>query len=182
MKEKVKWTMNDFPYVKGTQLGGIGKALMSCLCSLILLICSSMHLYATDSLKGIHTVLDSHCIKCHGKDGKVKGKVNLKELKSSNALLAKPELLETLIKVLKDRDMPPEDEPPLPENERKNMVVWLKKMLSESLKDEPFLHTPIRRMNRFQYNNAVVDLLESDREIFRLNERLMRRREDYFKP
>ena len=37
-------------------------------------------------------------------------------------------------------------------------------------------------MNRFQYNNAVVDLLESDREIFRLNERLMRRREDYFKP
>ena len=182
MKERVKCIMNDFPYVKGAQLGGIGKALMSCLCSLIFLIGSSMHLYATDSLKGIHTVLDSHCIKCHGKDGKVKGKVNLKELKSSNALSANPELLETLIKVLKDRDMPPEDEPPLPENERKNMVVWLEQMLSESLKGEPFLHTSIRRMNRFQYNNAVVDLLESDREIFRLNERLMRRREDYFKP
>jgi hypothetical protein len=37
-------------------------------------------------------------------------------------------------------------------------------------------------MNRFQYNNAVVDLLELDRVIFRLNERLMRRRDDYFHP
>ena len=37
-------------------------------------------------------------------------------------------------------------------------------------------------MNRFQYNNSVVDLLELDRPIFRLNERLMRRRDNYFKP
>jgi hypothetical protein len=182
VKEKVKRTINDFSYFKEIQLGGIGKTIVSCLCASILLIGASMSLYAIDSLNAIHSVFDSHCIKCHGKDGKVKGKVNLKELKSSNALLAKPDLIETLIKVLKDREMPPEDEPPLPEVERKNMVVWLKEILSESLKDEPFLHTSIRRMNRFQYNNAVVDLLELDREIFRLNERLMRRREDYFKP
>jgi hypothetical protein len=37
-------------------------------------------------------------------------------------------------------------------------------------------------MNRFQYNNAVVDLLELDRDIFQLNERLLRRRDDYFRP
>ena len=54
--------------------------------------------------------------------------------------------------------------------------------LSDSIKDQPFLPTQIRRMNRFQYNNSVVDLLELDRPIFRLNERLMRRRDNYFKP
>jgi len=37
-------------------------------------------------------------------------------------------------------------------------------------------------MNRFQYNNAVVDLLKLDRDIFQLNERLLRHRSDYFKP
>jgi len=55
-------------------------------------------------------------------------------------------------------------------------------MLAQSLKTQSFGPVPIRRMNRFQYNNAVVDLLELDRDIFQLNERLLRRRDDYFRP
>ncbi|MEE2808346.1 MAG: DUF1592 domain-containing protein [Verrucomicrobiota bacterium] len=138
--------------------------------------------FAADSLAGINSILDSHCIKCHGKDGKVKGKVNLKELRSANLFSSKPELLETLIGVIEDREMPPEDEPPLSDSERKKLLEWLEITLKDSIKDQPFLPTSIRRMNRFQYNNSVVDLLELDRPIFRLNERLMRRRENYFKP
>jgi mono/diheme cytochrome c family protein len=182
VKEKVKWTINDFSYSKRIQLWGIGKALAGWLCALIFWMSASMLLHGVDSFDENHSVFETHCIKCHGKGGKVKGKVNLQELKSSDAFSSNPELLETLIKVLKDREMPPEDEPPLPEVERKKMVAWLEDTLRESLKNQPFLHTPIRRMNRFQYNNAVVDLLELDREIFRMNERLMRRRDNYFKP
>ena len=78
--------------------------------------------------------------------------------------------------------MPPEDEPPLSDSERGELLKWLEVKLSDSIKDQPFLPTQIRRMNRFQYNNSVVDLLELDRPIFRLNERLMRRRDNYFKP
>ena len=137
---------------------------------------------ADDSLAGINSILDSHCIKCHGEGGKVKGKVNLKELRSANLLSSKPELLESLIGVIKDREMPPEDEPPLSDSERGKLLEWLEIKLSDSIKDQPFLPTSIRRMNRFQYNNSVVDLLELDRPIFRLNERLMRRRDNYFKP
>ena len=62
------------------------------------------------------------------------------------------------------------------------MTTQLRSMLAESLRAYPFEPTPIRRMNRFQYNNAVVDLLELERDIFQLNERLMRRRDDYFDP
>ena len=195
MIDKIKGIINHSSWDKGIQLAengnkptrasmkeGFVKRLIGGFYALIFFISISVPLNAEDSFIGIHSALESHCIKCHGKDGKVKGKVNLKELKSGNAFSSEPELLETLIKVLKDREMPPEDEPPLSEAKRKNMVVWLETMLRESLKDQPFLHTSIRRMNRFQYNNAVVDLLELDREIFRLNERLMRRRDDYFKP
>jgi hypothetical protein len=137
---------------------------------------------AEDSPPALYQAFKAHCIKCHGKDGKIKGKVNLLELKSDADLLGRPELLENLVAVLKEREMPPEDEPPLPQAKQELMVVQLEVMLQRVLKTQPFVTTPIRRMNRFQYNNAVVDLLELDRPIFRLNERLMRRRDNYFHP
>jgi len=139
-------------------------------------------LLAEDSPLVVQSTFKTHCIKCHGKEGKVKGKINLLKLKSNDDLLAKPELIETLIAVLKDHEMPPKDEPVMAEVERKHMIVRFQAMLRQILKTRPFVPTPIRRMNRFQYNNAVVDLLELDRVIFRLNERLMRRRDDYFHP
>ena len=153
-----------------------------CLIAVLFLSVVSTALLAEDFSKATQSGFKAHCIKCHGKGGKVKGKVNLLKLKSSDDLLTKPELLETLLTVLKDREMPPKDEPVMPEAERKHMIVRFQAMLRQVLKTRPFVPTPIRRMNRFQYNNAVVDLLELDRVIFRLNERLMRRRDDYFHP
>jgi len=142
----------------------------------------SFSLFAADSPLAVQSTFKTHCIKCHGKEGKVKGKVNLLKLKSNDDLLAKPELLETIISVLEDHEMPPKDEPELVKADRKHMIAQLKGMLGKAAKSQAFLPMPMRRMNRFQYNNAVVDLLELDRDIFQLNERLMRRRTDYFNP
>ena len=137
---------------------------------------------ADESFAVLQSAFKAHCIKCHGKDGKVKGRVDLLALKSNGDLLARPELMEALLGVLGDREMPPKDEPLLPETKRMQMIGQVEAKLQSALKTHAFEPTPIRRMNRFQYNNAVVDLLELDREIFRLNERLMRRRDDYFRP
>ena len=137
---------------------------------------------ADDSSTLLKSSFKAHCVKCHGAGGKTEGKVNLLKLKSGNDLLARPKLLEDLITVLKDRQMPPEDEPPIPVAKRQRMVAELQVLFDQSLKTHGFAPTPIRRMNRFQYNNAVVDLLELDRDIFQLNERLLRRRQDYFRP
>ena len=137
---------------------------------------------ADDSSTSLRSTFKAHCIKCHGQGGKIEGKINLLALKSVDDFQARPKLLERLITVLKDREMPPEDEPPLPQAKRNKMVTQLQAIRKRALQMHAFGPTPIRRMNRFQYNNAVVDLLELDRDIFRLNERLLRRRGDYFRP
>lgn len=135
-----------------------------------------------ESSVAILPILERHCIRCHGDGGKVEGEVDLLALKSTSDLRVQSGLLEDLVSVLQDRRMPPEDEPPLSAVESQLLVRELKTILSSVLKTLPFEPTPIRRMNRFQYNNAVVDLLELDRDIFQLNERLLRRRDDYFHP
>ena len=137
---------------------------------------------ANDALKPLLTHIDNHCIECHGENDYIEGEVDLRLLKSADDLSAHAKLLLTVRKVLTDRIMPPADEPPLADETRSTMINRLQPILAETLKTYPFEPTPIRRMNRFQYNNAVVDLLELDRDIFQLNERLMRRRQDYFQP
>ena len=127
-------------------------------------------------------LLETHCIKCHGREKKVEGEVNLLRLSSSRDLRRKPDLLQTMIKAIEAGDMPPEDEPPLEPTTRASMLAHLKAISRESVESQGFSHTPIHRMNRFQYNNAVVDLLDLDRDIFALPEKLMRRYTDYFDP
>lgn len=135
-----------------------------------------------DDSSTLQSTFKTHCIKCHGKGDKVEGEVDLFSADSDGDLRARPELLEKLITVLQDREMPPKDEPALPIVKRQQMIKQLQALLDEALKTQAFGPVPIRRMNRFQYNNAVVDLLELDRDIFQLNERLLRRRDDYFRP
>jgi hypothetical protein len=150
--------------------------------ALVLSFGLSASLPADDASTSLLSAFKAHCIKCHGKGGKIEGKINLLSLKSGDDFQSRPKLVEELITVLKDRQMPPEDEPLIPSVKREQMVTQLQAMLRQALETEGFVPTPIRRMNRFQYNNAVVDLLGLDRDIFQLNERLLRRRQDYFRP
>ncbi len=130
----------------------------------------------------IRPAFSAHCVKCHGTADKIRGEVNLLSLENSSDLLSQPDLIDAVITVLEDRQMPPEKEPPLKDATRRTMISHLKVMLKQSLAARGVNRTPIRRMNRFQYNNAVVDLLELDRDIFPLPEKLMRRYTDYFRP
>jgi len=150
------------------------------LTTLALLVGGWTELLADDDLQ-LRELFGSYCIDCHGGDAP-EGDVDLASLNTSNDLSRNPDLLEKLIRVLRDHEMPPEDERQPSEAVRGQSIELLRTQLVASLRVYPFEPTPIRRMNRFQYNNAVVDLLELDRDIFQLNERLMRRRDDYFHP
>ncbi|MCA8994845.1 MAG: DUF1592 domain-containing protein [Planctomycetaceae bacterium] len=123
-----------------------------------------------------------HCVACHGIDEEVSGDVDLVTLKQET-LVRSPELLRKLIDVLVDHEMPPEDEPQPSDAQRLKVVVTLRDLLHQSVKkDTSYGQAPIRRMNRFQYNNAVTDLFQLNCIVFTLPERMMREHKGYFKP
>lgn len=131
----------------------------------------------------IQPVFQQNCVKCHGKKEKVSGDVNLLRLETSNQLVSTPEALQDLIEAVDSGYMPPESEKPLSENTRKQLVASLKAYLKKSIESEVNVpQTPIRRMNRFQYNNAVQDLFQLKVEVFSLPERMMREHDNYFQP
>ena len=66
-------------------------------------------------------VFQKSCIQCHGEEGKVKGKVNLLEIKDLDHLKKDPDLLQELIDVIDFEEMPPEDKPQLEKKERKKL-------------------------------------------------------------
>ena len=126
----------------------------------------------------VQPLLAKHCIKCHGGE-KVKGKVNLKEIDSATQFLTKAELIKEMVEVIDARDMPPEDEPQLDENDRTKLLSFLKQFLHQAASSAKNKPDPIRRLNRFQYNNAIRDLFQLDRNVFHLQEKLMTRQTDY---
>ena len=129
----------------------------------------------------IKPVMREYCVRCHGGD-EVEGDVNLVKLDSA-ALSTHPEMIETFIDVLDLGEMPPEDEPQPSAKDRAKVVVELKKMLRTAISNAALSkRTPIRRMNRFQYSNAVDDLFQLKRVVFTLPERMMREHRNYFQP
>ena len=125
-------------------------------------------------------LLEEHCYKCHGRD-KTKGKVNLFELETRKKLLAKPAMLKEVLEVLDANDMPPEEEAQPKDEDRAKLIEVLKGMLKESAEASNAAQKPVRmrRLNRFQYNNAIRDLFEINRDIFPLTEKLMTRQTPY---
>lgn len=115
-----------------------------------------------------------NCTKCHGGQ-RPKGKLDLEELKTAQHLLARPQLLEDMIEVIEAAEMPPEDEPGLSEEQRAELLATLQTMLRAATSERAVAAVPIRRLNRFQYNNSVRDLFQLKTDVFPLPEKLMTR-------
>ncbi|MEJ6578491.1 MAG: DUF1592 domain-containing protein [Akkermansiaceae bacterium] len=128
-------------------------------------------------------VFQSHCIQCHGNEEKIKGKTNLFEIQNLDQLKSHPELLGKIVDAIDFEEMPPEDEPQLEPEARAQLLADLKGMLHESVAaNNAYPPTPIRRMNRFQYHNAVTDLFQLNCEVFTLPEKMVRDHRGYFQP
>jgi len=122
-----------------------------------------------------------YCSACHGY-GSAEGNVDLENMTAAT-LREDAELARQLIHVLDTRAMPPEGEEQPAEERRQEMLDALRPILHEAAADSrAHRRTPIRRMNRFQYNNAVIDLFDLKCIVFTLPERAMRVHRDYFQP
>ncbi len=95
---------------------------------------------------------------------------------------AQPELVQRLVKVLDAGVMPPPGAPRLARTARESILAELRSMLPEpAVPNGASFHVPVRRMNRFQYANAVQDLFDLRVEVFALPERMLRDY-GYFRP
>ena len=137
----------------------------------------------TDSLSpAISKLFESHCYRCHGGE-ETEGDVNLKAHDNPHLLSSNLDLLSDVIRVLKNETMPPEDASTLPAKTRSSAIKSLQVLLDDAVQSAAQLpKTPIRRMNRFQYNNAVQDLLELKVDVFALPERIAREYGNYYQP
>jgi hypothetical protein len=160
---------------------------MKQVCIMLLVIFLSLHVKALERKDSfddlVNPVFKENCTKCHGEKGKVKGKLNLLEINTLLKFQEDAERIEKIITAIEDGEMPPEDELPIPESKKKSILAELEAILKVSiLKTKSFGRTPIRRMNRFQYANAVKDLLNLKVEVYPLPEKMMRDRSNYFHP
>lgn len=119
-------------------------------------------------------MLKEHCVKCHGAQEPA-ADLNLASKLQEVEFAAELDLISDVLDAVSDRVMPPEGEPQVPEEIRAAVVKELNGMLEELVKrQQQHPRTTIRRMNRFQYNNAVQDLFKLDRDVFALPERMLR--------
>lgn len=132
----------------------------------------------------LQSSLKQHCFRCHG-GKKVEGEVNLVKAfaKKPHGLTSDLDLVAKMIKALQSREMPPADAKQPTKSQRNRWIIELKIRLKKRLERQPALaRTPIRRMNRLEYNNAVKALFKLARDPFALPERTVRDIRGYFRP
>jgi len=135
-----------------------------------------------DFNKTIQPILENHCYDCHGKK-EPKGSVKLTEFSSWKDLEKKPQLMEKMIEALEKNEMPPEDEKQPSGIQRQFLLVQLNKSLNKSLaSNQKLIPLRMRRMNRFEYGNAVRDLFDLKCWVYSINDRIIRDHNNYFRP
>ena len=126
-------------------------------------------------------LMKQHCFRCHGAK-KVKGKVNLEALAKRSDVLKDVELARHAAEALAKAEMPPEDEPQPAKGERAKLAAFFEGVVDEYVSANTTLEPVVmRRLNRYEYNNAVRDLLELRGDIYPLPEKVIRSSQ-YFDP
>ena len=116
----------------------------------------------------VREVVDTYCVACHN-DVSRTGGLSLEPVDFTNPG-AHAEPLEAMIKKLQARMMPPADMPRPDLAVYDSVTAWLEAELDRVWADspDPGRLTPVHRMNRLEYNNAINDLLGIDVDVMAL--------------
>jgi hypothetical protein len=104
--------------------------------------------------------LAENCYSCHGNE-KQKKEINFETIESAVALAEDPDVWEEVVRRLRGREMPPEEEPQPAEQSRQAVAGWIDrelKRIDRVTPPDPGRVTA-RRLNRNEYNNTVAELL-----------------------
>lgn len=119
---------------------------------------------ATDYVRDVLPLMQKYCHTCHGGQ-KTKAGVNFVQFKTTPDMLSDAKLWQTALRMVADKEMPPEDKPQPAANERELIWKWIEVSLKNSdatkLPKEPGRVTA-RRLSHLEYNNTLRDLLGVD--------------------
>ncbi|HVR72889.1 MAG TPA: DUF1592 domain-containing protein [Planctomycetota bacterium] len=112
----------------------------------------------------VHPLLETYCLDCHGSE-RPRGGLDLRPFKDSAGLAAAPDLWENVLRVLREREMPPPRKEQPSEAERTRLSGSIQAIL-DSAAASTFPTDPgrplIRRLSRSEYDNTIRDLLGVD--------------------
>ena len=106
--------------------------------------------------------MNQYCSDCHN-NKKQKGKLNLDPIHGFEANWESVDLWQEMYNQLEEGEMPPEDETQPSKQEKDKVMLWISSQIDskrEEMKNEAFTH--LRRLNKFEYNRTVSDLLKID--------------------
>ncbi len=110
----------------------------------------------------VESILADHCSSCHGMGSK-KGGVSLDGFVSDDAMLARRDLWNNVLKNVRAGLMPPADKPRPTADELKTLEDWIKR---DAFRLDPSNPDPgrvtLRRLNRVEYRNTIRDLMGID--------------------
>ena len=137
---------------------------------------------ADDFKQRIQPILQNYCYDCHGRK-ETEGQVRLTEYSSWNDLEKNPQLIGKMIEALDKNQMPPEDATQPSKTQRQSLLLHLNKSLNRALvTSQKLIPFKMRRMNRFEYGNAVRDLFDLDCWVYSISDRIIRDHNNYFRP
>ena len=110
----------------------------------------------------VETILADHCFSCHG-NGSNKGSVTLDDFASDDAIFAKPDSWNHVLKNVRAGLMPPAGKPQPTAAELRTLETWIKR---DAFRLDPANPDPgrvtLRRLNRVEYHNTIRDLMGID--------------------
>jgi hypothetical protein len=116
------------------------------------------HPVQTDGAAPLRVLLDKYCVKCHNQRAKIGG-LTLDDI-DVHHLATGAETWEKVLRKLRTNRMPPVGNPKPDDAERQRTVLWLDTSLDKVADALPNPgRASVHRLNRFEYSNAVRDLL-----------------------
>jgi len=113
----------------------------------------------TDYATKIEPLFAKYCFRCHG-DKKQKGDVQLNKLDPKMLARADAEGWHSALDMIQSGEMPPEDEEPIRDEDRRLMTGWLRQSLQAAAdRQKGERQVVMRRLTREQYTHSLQDLL-----------------------
>jgi hypothetical protein len=110
--------------------------------------------------QNVQPFLQNYCFDCHAGE-EAEAELALDRFKTAQSLASAPGTWETVLRMLRDREMPPEDMDQPGPDEVAAVVDWIQ----QTLKSQAYQGKPnpgrvtLRRLNRAEYGNTIRDLL-----------------------